>query len=451
MAAQKEGPPGSAVTLFANKLESSGLTLDDAKKLGMTYVDDCTKLFKGFNNVDGFKIPYFTIEGKQTNFYRVRYLSLPTGFAGAVAKPQRYTQEPNTVNEVYLPPFLDWDKIANNTSDTIIITEGELKAACACKFGHICMALGGVTVWQSSKREIPLLEPLTQINWNTRGVVIMFDSDAASNPNVAAAQVALAKMLMKLGAIVKIATLPPTVEGGKQGLDDFLVDGGNLTDVMSELRGLDLGDRLATFNKQFAYVKDQDVVVELTTAQRSKRDSFSNGLLANVNVIEYVAGNNGTRRRVETRVSTEWLKWPSRLDVERMTYQPGFPQITEDSEYNMWQGWGCKPVKGSVAPWTELLDLLFGDDAENRAWFEKWLAYPIQNPGAKLFTSAVLWGPETGTGKSLVGYTIGEIYGKNFGEIGNKELHADFNEWSINKQFILGDEISGSDKRQEAD
>jgi hypothetical protein len=117
----------------------------------------------------------------------------------------------------------------------------------------------------------------------------------------------------------------------------------------------------------------------------------------------------------------------------------------------MWKGWGCEPKEGSVQAWHDLLGFLFDGAPKERAWFEKWCAYPIQNPGAKLYASAVLWGPETGTGKSLIGYTLGRIYGDNFAEIGNADLHASFNEWAVGKQFVLGDEITGSDRRNEAD
>lgn len=437
--------------LFTAKLASSGLTVDDAKVLGIEFIPDCSAVNALFQKVRGIRIPYFDITGQATAFFRVRYLELPTGFAAQLAKPQRYVQVAGSLNEVYLPPSINWSDIANRPAEEIIITEGEFKAACAASYGYNCLALGGVTVWQSSKKQVPLLEPLPQIDWRGRPVTIIFDSDAATNTSVAKAQISLAKMLLQQGALPKIATLPPALSGDKQGLDDFLVAGGNLLAVLAEVRSIELGDRFINFNSTYAYVKDQDVVVEIDTAQRLKRDSFINGALANVNVIEYQNLANGTTKRNEVRVASEWLKWASRLDVERITYQPGQPKITKDQEYNTWYGWGCEPKPGSVKPWTELLDLLFGDQQESRRWFEQWLAYPLQQPGTKLFTSAVLWGPETGTGKSLIGYTMGEIYSRNFGEIGNQELHASFNEWAINKQFILGDEISGSDKRQEAD
>jgi hypothetical protein len=436
---------------FISKLASSGLDVNDAIKLGITFVPNCAVLGPSFQALKGMTLPYFDINGAQTEFFRARYLELPSGFGAQIAKPQRYAQKVGSLNEVYLPPFVDWQVLANRPTEEILITEGELKAACAAKHGYNCMALGGVSTWSSAKRNIPLLEPLPQLDWHGRSVIIVFDSDASTNPNVARAQVALAKMLLSMGALPKVATLPPALNGDKQGLDDFLIAGNSLQPILAEVRSLELGDRLSEMNSKFAYVMDQDVVIELETAHRIKRDSFVNGLLANHSVIEYQPSANGTLKRTEVKVAAEWLKWSARLDVQKVTYEPGKAQITDKNEYNTWPGWGCEPRPGDVAPWTSMLGFLFGNDTESIKLFEQWCAYPLQYPGTKLFTSVVLWGPETGTGKSLIGYTLGSIYGQNFTEIGNTELHASFNEWAINKQFILGDEISGTDKRQEAD
>lgn len=68
-----------------------------------------------------------------------------------------------------------------------------------------------------------------------------------------------------------------------------------------------------------------------------------------------------------------------------------------------------------------------------------------------MYSAAVLWGVNTGTGKSLVGYTLGRIYGKNFTEIGDKELQDDRNEWAVGKQFVMGDDVTGQDQRKYAD
>ena len=458
------------LSIAAQKLSESGIEIGHAVELGMS-CHKALELSKTFADVKALKIPYFDIDSSPTDFYRIRYLESPPGFAIQMARPQRYAQLPDSVNWVYFPKLnsINWQVIAGDSTIPLLITEGELKAASACIQGYLTIGLGGVSVWQSSKKMIPLLPPMDRVNWKGRQVTIIFDSDAATNPQVAAAEVRLAEALTKQGAVVSIASLPS--DGTKkQGLDDFLVAEGNLERVIRDAKTTYLCSELTSLNEQYAFVIDQDVIINFETAQRHKRDSFVNGLLANHRLIEFRPNlKTGTNVRVEVSVASEWLKWPTRRAVRALTYEPGKPKVTEASDYNLWRSWGAEPRAGTVKPWEELLAFLFdlegcencetceqnkelcAERKANRLWFERWCAYPLQYPGTKLYSAAVIWGPETGTGKSLVGYTLGRIYGNNFAEIGNADLHAGFNEWTVGKQFIMGDEISGSDKRSEGD
>jgi hypothetical protein len=68
-----------------------------------------------------------------------------------------------------------------------------------------------------------------------------------------------------------------------------------------------------------------------------------------------------------------------------------------------------------------------------------------------MFTSAVIWGTATGTGKTMVGYTLMTIYGENGIEIEDEDLERADNDYAENKQFAMGDDITGGDKRGIAD
>ena len=46
---------------------------------------------------------------------------------------------------------------------------------------------------------------------------------------------------------------------------------------------------------------------------------------------------------------------------------------------------------------------------------------------------------------------MGDVYGENFNVIGQDEIHDQYNDWLVGKQFILGEEIIGTNKRQDAD
>lgn len=98
----------------------------------------------------------------------------------------------------------------------------------------------GVYGWQKKRAkdqdgkpqgERQLIDALASIPWQGRPVYICFDSDAATNPGVRRAEVHLAEVLARHGAIVKVVRLPagdPGPDGtpAKVGLDDFLVDHG---------------------------------------------------------------------------------------------------------------------------------------------------------------------------------------------------------------------------------
>jgi len=94
------------------------------------------------------------------------------------------------------------------------------------------------------------------------------------------------------------------------------------------------------------------------------------------------------------------------------------------------------------------VDFIFGDLPEDKLnWLWQWFAYPIQHPGAKMKTAVLIHGEYQQTGKTFIGYVLGDIYGQNFGVVDNSEITAQYNTWSQYKQFILAEEVSSSDKR----
>src|SRR3954449_12911023 len=54
-------------------------------------------------------------------------------------------------------------------------------------------------------------------------------------------------------------------------------------------------------------------------------------------------------------------------------------------------------------------------------------------------------------GKSLLGQTIGRIYGSHFRTLTAGELHGRFNDWVKGALFVLGEENTSSDKRVDSD
>jgi hypothetical protein len=111
--------------------------------------------------------------------------------------------------------------VADEPSEPVLITEGEKKAACACKKKLLTIGLGGVSNFRGPDKQ--LLPELQEFNWKDRSVWIVFDSDQSANPQVAREQSILAMMLRDRGAIVKAIKLPSSKNGEKVALDDFLM------------------------------------------------------------------------------------------------------------------------------------------------------------------------------------------------------------------------------------
>ena len=76
-------------------------------------------------------------------------------------------------------------------------------------------------------------------------------------------------------------------------------------------------------------------------------------------------------------------------------------------------------------------------------WLMCWLAYPLQNPGAKLDTAVIVASPENGTGKSMLFDVImRRIYGKYSVMIGAAQLASQYNPWAENALFAVGEEMT---------
>jgi hypothetical protein len=152
-----------------------------------------------------------------------------------------------------------------DANEPLLVTEGCLKADAAATQGLCCVALNGV--W--SYRE-EALRDWDEIPLRKRRVLIAFDSDAATNPNVRKALFRLKAFLEGRGARVEVIYLPPGENGEKVGLDDFLA-GQRSADVFAfaeenirpldgETQNLDLAD--AEYRAVFPGLVD--IVVDTT-------------------------------------------------------------------------------------------------------------------------------------------------------------------------------------------
>lgn len=460
---------------FVDKLDSSGLTRGDAKILGMKLLSASSvqRLYAKWDPIPAMQINYFNPDGTPMvdritgePFFRLRYLKIPLNFKSLTQKPARYVQRPETLPAVYYPQNQpDWPSICADPHQPLIITEGELKAAKSCKEGFPAIGVGGVYNWRSNKIGVSWLDTLAYINWRARAVYIVFDSDYRTNPMVCHALKELGEALQDKGSYVYVVSLPnlPNIE--KTGLDDFLTFAGpsankQFEQLLHEAEPLGFTQVLFNLNDRYTYIRDPGVIIDRQNlSHKIAVKTFKESLEANRKYTERTIKPDGTVQYKAISAASQWMQWPLRHDVQRLTYAPGQPTLLSDA-INTWEGWGCEPLpnklrhlkKLNVAPFLKLLDHLFTKaEPQAKFWFLQWCAYPLQNPGAKLFSSVVFHGVRHGTGKSLIGYSLARIYGKNFTEIDQDDLHDDYNSWAESKQFVMGDDVTGSNKRKDAD
>lgn len=454
-------------TLGIKKLESSGLDEGDAERLHIKFLraSQPPLLQPGFRELPALKIEYYGPDGEPLSdwssapdFYRLRYLeSEDPSFANLGKKEVRYVQPPHTAPVAYYPQNVDnWVDICNDPNHPLLITEGELKAAKASKEGFPCVGIGGVWNWRAVKLGLMWLPSLEPIDFKRRNVYIVFDSDYRENKNVCGALKVFAEELQSRGAFPHVVSLPDLPGQSKIGLDDFLVHETNSVDALRALlrfaEPLGLAKPLFELNDRYAYIRNPGMIIDrVNIKNKVSPGAFKDHLESTSSYVKRSLNPDGSIQYTSSSASANWLKWPLRTEAEKLTYSPGEPEFSGDN-YNTWKGWGVEPKKGDIKLFNTLIDHIFsGAEPEAKKWFLQWLAYPLQHPGTKLFSTAVIHGVAQGTGKSLIGYIMGVIYGDNFTEINQMDLHNHFNEWAECKQFILGDDVTGTNKRADAD
>ena len=138
-----------------------------------------------------------------------------------------------------------------------------------------------------------------------------------------------------------------------------------------------------------------------------------------------------------------WSEHPDRQIVR--IREVGFDPTGRDAEItcNLYAGWPTEPKAGSCDRLLELLRYMCGEDRNPEAlyqWLLRWIAFPIQHPGAKMKSTVVVHGPQ-GTGKNLFFEVVMKIYGEYGDVLDQSAVEDKFNDWASRKLFIIADEV----------
>lgn len=157
-----------------------------------------------------------------------------------------------------------------------------------------------------------------------------------------------------------------------------------------------------------------------------------------------VLGLGPLRSAAGKSVVRQWLEHPDRSTV--LQDEVGFDPTGKDprTRCNLWAGWPTKPRAGRCERLLELAEhLCAGEGGKSRALYDRlirWIAYPIQHPGAKMATAVLMHGPE-GTGKNTLFGAVRRIYGRYGCQFSQVELESNFNGWASARLFAIGNEV----------
>lgn len=140
-----------------------------------------------------------------------------------------------------------------------------------------------------------------------------------------------------------------------------------------------------------------------------------------------------------------WREWKRNgMKVARID-EVGFDPTDRDSNIlcNLWGGWPTTPKAGCCDRLLELLRHLCSLEASAEQlyqWVLRWLAYPLQHPGAKMRSTLIFHGPQ-GAGKNLFFETYMAIFGRYGRVIDQSAIEDKFNDFASKALFLIADEV----------
>jgi Domain of unknown function (DUF3854)/Family of unknown function (DUF5906) len=419
--------------------------------------EQANKLFpedKEPKNRAGFKIPYHNLDGtpmswidtktgeRHEGFFRFRYLGPPQGF-DALVKDHPYRQPKNSPPMPYFPPFVDWSEILNNAALELVGVEGEIKAAILAMNGIATFGVGGVWNFRSKKAGVLLLPQIAELA-KGRKTTVCYDSDVATNPKVLAARSALAEELIYAEADAWVAPPLPALEGfDKTGPDDFVLVKGVDTFREHLAKAEHAAKDILEFNREVVYVRaPYGFVVRLEDLVVVDMKKFYDDYKGRT-----ITLRNSKGEAVRKRLTEAWMESPLRRTVQGITYFPEGPLITEDGKINIWPGWACEPKPGNVEPFKKMFNRqLHNATKKQKKWAWQRIAFAVQNPAIRIPT-AIVFTADPGCGKSMIGWGMRAIYGRNYKQINEVELNDKFNDWQEYAGFVMAEELTSGDKR----
>lgn len=141
----------------------------------------------------------------------------------------------------------------------------------------------------------------------------------------------------------------------------------------------------------------------------------------------------------------DWIKHPSRVDVLRknLVFDPS-QKADPKTHINTFRGLAIEPRRDDSkcmnichALWN-----LCNQDKDVFKWLRRWLAYPLQNPGAKMASAVLVHSAVHGSGKSyFFDVVMRAIYGEYAKTVGQAQLEGQYNDWMSRTLYACYEEV----------
>lgn len=199
---------------------------------------------------------------------------------------------------------------------------------------------------------------------------------------------------------------------------------------------------VATVNQEYLWDAHGLQIYSLKTRMYVRKDGFMNHYQ---NRKVQVASNRSVS------LGSYWMGSPQRRSVNGLVLSPSEGEITSTGAFNTWRGYSHDPVEGDISPFTDVFNHLLPDET-NRDFVMKWLAKLIQHPEIPFKVALAIHGRMQGTGKNTIFEAVAELlHPQHWKLIGNAQLTSTFNDWQLDKVFVIGDEVSNASSRSDAD
>ncbi|WP_226648999.1 DUF5906 domain-containing protein [Microbulbifer variabilis] len=143
-----------------------------------------------------------------------------------------------------------------------------------------------------------------------------------------------------------------------------------------------------------------------------------------------------------------WEESTERRWVKDIVFSPGTDMGPK--YVNLYTGFKMDPDPRGRVGCSRILHHIFrlcGERDAEFEWLMRWIAYPLQNPGAKMDSSVIMYGSE-GPGKSIIWEkVVKQIYGEYSVTIGQAQLESQFTGWKSRRLFVLAEEVVSRSER----